>query len=140
MFNCLNERGNPAIRRDSNGEWMIDYDVLSFIKKNRGFPIQRLGFLKVLAGLDDPCTAPNPAITEEYTEYFKEGYSNIDVDYFSFGHLTTMVNAPVVEESMMKYDHDRFVTRWSRNTTDDAKMKEAEEIYRARNSLLSVLM
>ena len=51
-----------------------------------------------------------------------------------------MVNAPVIEESMMKYDNDRFVTRWSRNITNDAKIKEAEEIYRARNSLLSVLM
>ena len=54
--------------------------------------------------------------------------------------LQEEADAPVVEESMMKYDHDKFVTRWSRNTTDDSKMKEAEEIYRARNSLLSVLM
>ena len=140
MFNCLNERGKPAIRRDSNGEWMVDYDVLSYIKKNRGFPIQRLGFLKVLAGLDDPCTAPNASITEEYTEYFKEGYNNVDVEYFSFGHLTTMVNSPVVGESMMKYANDKFVTRWTRNISDDAKIKEAAEVYRARNSLLSVLM
>ena len=119
---------------------MIDYDVLSFMKRNRGFPIHRIGFLKVLAGLDDPCTAPNASITEEYTEYFKEGYDNIDVEYYSFGHLTTMVNSPVVDESMMKYDEDKFLTRWSRNNTPDSKVIEAQEIYKARNSILSVLM
>ena len=60
-------------------------------------------------------------------------------EYFNCGHLAALPNIPIVEKSVMLFNKAKFLMNWSRNETDEEKIKEGHELRRLHQHVLNIL-
>ena len=63
----------------------------------------------------------------------------IILEYFHCGHLAALPNIPIVEKSFMRFNEAKFQMSWSRNESDEEKIKEGHELRRLHQHVLNIL-
>merc|ERR1712227_717862 len=111
---------------ETNGKWEINENYVKSIRRD-GVKFEKGTKLFQCQPLDDPVTGPNSDLIKETTEMMLEG-SGTEIEYFHCGHLAALPNIPIVEKSFMRFNEAKFQMSWSRNETDDEKIKEGHEL------------
>lgn len=123
---------------ENEGKFYLNENSAKSIKE-QSFPVNQLNKLFFFSTLDDPTMAPNPELAMESTEFFLGNQKNVEIDFIHSGHLAVTPEIPVVEKSVMKFAGMKCEMKWSSNSTDEEKIKEANEHRRVFKKITAIL-
>ena len=61
------------------------------------------------------------------------------LEFIETGHLAVLPMVPVVHESVMLFGQTKVVIQWSRNKSEEEKLKEFDECQTLYNSIRDIL-
>ena len=141
MNETVTINGINVYQQDSNGEYRLNYDAVN--SKFNGFDYSKINKLYAFQSVNDPVIGPTEDTTKELAEFiFREyigpkiralklgflGDSAHNVEFLQCGHLCSIPYIPVVDQSFMSFMSHHFILDWSRNKSDESKIKEAQQI------------
>ena len=111
---------------ENEGKFYLNENSANSIKE-QAFPVHQINKLFFFSTLDDPTMAPSPELAMEASEFFLGHQKNVEMDFIHSGHLAVTPEIPVVEKSVMNFAGMKCEMKWSSNSTDEDKIKEASE-------------
>ena len=139
-FLALKGEHGPLFLEDNeeDGKFLLNERSARSIKE-KAFPVDRINKMYFFSTLNDPTMAPSPELAMETTEYFLGDRNNVDIEFIHSGHLAVTPEIPVVEKSVMNFAGLKCEMKWSSNSTDEDKIKEANEHRRVYRKISEIL-
>lgn len=124
--------------KEENGKFLFNEKSAESVKE-QAFPVHQINKLFFFSTLNDPTMAPSPELAMEATEYFLGNETNVEIDFIHSGHLAVTPEIPVVDKSVMNFAGFKCEMKWSTNSTDIERIKEANEHRRVFATITRIL-